>query len=171
MFQHNLDVLNKGYNPTFANLRGFRTIIDITLALGSSDDVHNWHVCEEYTFSDHRMIEFSVDFMAIQGPKVKKINWEHFARVFNVSETRYRLWNEEAIEKESADLVSAIKSALYRSTSLVNLKKQSANWMTNDLRKEKMEVIKLERAWWRNKTAESRDIFIEAQKEYRKKNF
>ena len=171
IFQYNISVLNRGHRPTFVNSRGHSSIIDLTLTLGKNEDIQNWHVCEEYHFSDHRMIEFSADFKASEFPKFKKINWEHFSKVFKVSDYKHHLWCDDVIEKEASSFETAINSALQLSTHLQKRKQFTPKWMNADLLREKRRVIKLEHTWWKNKTLENREAFNSAQKSFRKMTF
>ena len=128
-------MLNKGHRPTFVNSRGHSSIIDLTLTLGKNEDIQNWHVCEEYHFSDHRMIEFSADFKASEFPKFKKINWEHFSKVFKVSDCKH-------IEKEADSIETAINSAAHIRRKRNNSHERSGCLMTS--LEKKSRVIKLE---------------------------
>ena len=110
------------------------------------------------------MIEFSADFKASEFPKFKKINWEHFSKVFKVSDYKHHLWCDDVIEKEASSFETAINSALQLSTHLQKRKQFTPKWMNADLLREKRRVIKLEHTWWKNKTLENRVAFISAQK-------
>ncbi|XP_026316721.1 uncharacterized protein LOC113227862 [Hyposmocoma kahamanoa] len=70
LFTTNLQILNKGTTPTFVNKRS-RTIIDLTLASdGAANLVHDWHVSEEASLSDHRWIRFNLEtVIKVQQPK------------------------------------------------------------------------------------------------------
>lgn len=60
LFTTNLSIANVGAEPTFVTRR-CRTIIDLTLAAGSSPDtVKNWRVSDESSCSDHRWIRFEL---------------------------------------------------------------------------------------------------------------
>ena len=56
---YGLKVENIGKSPTFRG-RGSSTIIDVTLSM-NCDSVEGWKVVDEYQFTDHAMITFSLD--------------------------------------------------------------------------------------------------------------
>ena len=56
-----LEILNKGCEPTFVTSRS-QTVIDITLATPTiSSKITEWHVSTEPTMSDHRYIKFNIN--------------------------------------------------------------------------------------------------------------
>lgn len=68
----NLNIMNKGSEPTFVNRRS-RTIIDLTLATeAASRSISDWHVSSEASCSDHRWIRFDVQVNAV--PPIPKRN-------------------------------------------------------------------------------------------------
>ena len=64
-------MLNRGKKPTFVSSR-YKTHIDISLATADVNNVHSWHVKSDDLLTDHKMIEFVVDFSAVKAPLVKK---------------------------------------------------------------------------------------------------
>lgn len=80
----NLDLLNRGRAPTFANsIR--RKVIDLTLgSSGICNSVRNWRVSDEPSLSDHRHITFTVregtlrrEVTFFRNPRCT--NWSSFA--------------------------------------------------------------------------------------------
>ncbi|CAH2207459.1 jg17856, partial [Pararge aegeria aegeria] len=61
--------------PTPHPMGKYQTIIDLTLASNNiSDQIKNWHVCEELTLSDHRRISFELDLIKLQEIPEKQNN-------------------------------------------------------------------------------------------------
>jgi hypothetical protein len=76
----NLEILNRGNEPTFSNIAR-QEVIDITLgSLGLLDSIADWEVSVEPSMSDHRHILFtlrgSVPVPLIRNPK--GTNWDSF---------------------------------------------------------------------------------------------
>jgi len=76
----NLEILNRGNEPTFCNIAR-QEVIDITLvSLGLLDSIADWEVSVEPSLSDHRHILFtlrgSVPVPLIRNPK--GTNWDYF---------------------------------------------------------------------------------------------
>ncbi|XP_050681184.1 uncharacterized protein LOC126976726 [Leptidea sinapis] len=60
LFSTNLNILNRGSEPTYVTARA-QTIIDLTLATDHvSSLVNDWHVSDEPSCSDHRWIRFNL---------------------------------------------------------------------------------------------------------------
>ncbi|CAH3872825.1 unnamed protein product [Pieris brassicae] len=60
ILSNNLILANSGSEPTFVNARA-QTIIDLTMvSAGMSDHIHDWHVSNELSCSDHRWIRFAI---------------------------------------------------------------------------------------------------------------
>ena len=60
LFQTNLNIMNRGTEPTFVSSR-YQTIIDITLASHAAVNlIEGWHVSNEPSFADHRRVCFQI---------------------------------------------------------------------------------------------------------------
>ncbi|XP_071054977.1 uncharacterized protein [Onthophagus taurus] len=71
IFSSNLDILNRGSEPTFITARG-QSVIDIILAsMGISSSIHNWTVSDNVSMSDHRWITFDLGTIKI-GKNLKR---------------------------------------------------------------------------------------------------
>ena len=85
ILESNLEIMNKGNEPTFVNaVRG--EVIDLTLAnRKASDLVKKWHVSAEPTLSDHRYIRFDIEseevttLLADRNPR--KTDWDLYNEV------------------------------------------------------------------------------------------
>ena len=76
IFQYNMEILNKGSEPTFVSSR-YSTIIDLSLVIGSSKDVTSWMVNNIYQFSGHRLIEITLSLECSFNDvmKIRKTDW------------------------------------------------------------------------------------------------
>ena len=60
MVSTNLNILNKGYEPSFV-ITNRKEVIDLTLGTDKKGDLLiNWYVPDEISLSDHRYITFQV---------------------------------------------------------------------------------------------------------------
>ena len=77
----NLEVLNRGNDPTFV-IKDRKEVIDLTLASHSiSDLINNWKVSSEHSFSDHRYIEFVLNLSHSTPPpfyNLRKTDWSKY---------------------------------------------------------------------------------------------
>ena len=80
-------VCNWGNRPTFIT-KNRREILDITLTFGNiNDSIRDWRVSEEHSFSDYRLIEFSLGvgnniLRAIRN--FRNTNWDLYDRLTNL---------------------------------------------------------------------------------------
>ena len=66
--------------------------MDVTFATGNLiNRITNWHVSDEYNFSDHKTIEFNINFKALV------VDTEYR----NVRKTNWTMYREEVRKKES----------------------------------------------------------------------
>jgi len=111
-----LEIANQGNEPTFC-VRNKRTVIDVTLVTRSIlQEIHNWHVVSDDTFSDHRKIFFTIKNDK-QPPykrrNVKRTDWDTYQTDLSA---KVGMWigslNTPAdIERELNKLNSAITSS------------------------------------------------------------
>ena len=75
----NLEVVNQGSEPTFC-VGNKQTVIDVTLASRPMDqEIFNWKVKPEDTFSDHRKIQFTMKQdkrPSTRRRHIKRTNWD-----------------------------------------------------------------------------------------------
>ena len=122
LLENDLILLN-GSNtaPTFIGATSKEgTHIDITaVSLNTSPKYINWHLSNEVTLSDHRLIRFNYKYTSkvrIEQPwAFKKCNWDEFRANMNKNWTNPILWTIPIIEKEVEELLSDIKSSLKKS--------------------------------------------------------
>jgi ribosome-associated toxin RatA of RatAB toxin-antitoxin module len=79
---HDLVIKNTGKEFTFVNTMGHKTIIDITFTSRSLDDtIANWAVNTSESLSDHKRIEFNLEFdcsRTIESRNYNTANWGLF---------------------------------------------------------------------------------------------
>lgn len=148
----NLMVINSGRKPTFVNSTR-KECLDITLASCEiSDQIHSWRVADEETFSDHRLIKFSLrgSFQAKEPYRnPKKTNWNlyraHLRSRLSIINHLERYSLIEDLEKANKEVTSAIVEAYKLSCPLISPKPfgRGSAW-SNDLEKRKKELRK---AW------------------------
>ena len=86
ILQNQLSIMNQGQIPTFVGTRG-STIIDITLT-NRTHLVHDWMVNPNDQMSDHRRLEFSLDFEYRQTILTRSLNnadWEKFRKILQTT--------------------------------------------------------------------------------------
>ena len=167
IMEYQLTVLNKGNLPTFVSSRG-SSIIDVTLAYGSTDHFQSWHVRPDYWMSDHRCIEFQMKTEKVKSPTVRCIDWSKFRESINPVDSAYNLWTPETIEKEAAMLERIIKDALHVSTYFRPIRPKQKGWFSPDLQTMKNKVIALHRIMIHSKNcANARNDFLEASKSFK----
>ena len=146
IFQCNIEILNKGSDSTFVSSR-YSTIIDLTLAIGSTNDVASWSVIKKYQFSDHRLIEIDIliNNTFNEAFKISKTDWTLFQNLLQVNPITYNKWDINTIELETAQLLELLTSALKKSTYFTTIKSPWRNnkWWSESLFRLKTKVIKL----------------------------
>ena len=116
IFQHGLNILNKGSTPTFHSPVG-KSVIDITF---TSPDLlnftKNWEVLEESSLSDHKYIKFFITIPTqkiIEVRPLKHANWTLFTQELELPwEDEPINWDNHTIETELTYLYNRITSAL-----------------------------------------------------------
>ena len=101
-------------------------------------------------------------------PVIRKTNWETFSKCLNVENNLYNFWSQETIETEAKALTLIINKALNKSSYEIKLRPKGAKFWSNDLHKQRMEVIKLERISKIKKTAEAFEAYKAAKNAYTK---
>lgn len=147
-----LMVVNSGRQPTFVNAAR-KECLDVTLASCElSKLIHSWRVTEEETFSDHRLIKFSLrDSFQAKEPyrNPKKTNWNlyraHLRSMLSSIDHLDRYLTAEDLERANNEITSAIVEAYKLSCPLIKpkpLNRRSA-W-SDELERRKKELRK---AW------------------------
>ena len=128
-----LKVQNVGKEPTFVTKRAeinVKTNIDVTLTL-NFDDIIEWSVTNEITFSDHKEIAYKVDFRISNKARIiyqtKKLNVEKYNQ--DIREKLPEIPNvitKDWVNKSSKKLSEIITSCFIRNCPKIK-KKHSAN--------------------------------------------
>ena len=109
----NLEVVNQGCEPTFS-VGNKQTVIDVTLASRPMiQEICNWKVNPEDTFSDHRKIQFTLKQdkrPSIRRRNIKQTNWDVYERELNAQVGLWfgRVETPADIEQELTKVNSAI---------------------------------------------------------------
>ena len=165
--QNQLVVLNKGNVPTFQTSRA-KSVIDVTLAYGKYNHIHNWHVMEnQYFFSDHKGINFQMTIGHVPQPTVDVINFVKFKEELVVSEHSHSIWTAEAVESEALYLQQTINDALAKSIHKKAVTAKQAKFWTNELFALRGKVVRLNSIMMHNpNNPQSREEFLAAQKHF-----
>jgi ribosome-associated toxin RatA of RatAB toxin-antitoxin module len=123
---HDLVIKNIGKEFTFVNTMGHKTIIDITFTSRSLDEnIANWAVNTSESLSDHKRIEFNLDFdcsRTIESRNYNKANWGLFdsiiVRKTELLDPKIK-WDRPRLDLEAEKLEKTIKYALNKT--LLNL--------------------------------------------------
>ena len=170
---NNLAVVNTGYEPTFVTSRA-ETIIDITLVsepiLG---DISNWFVNKSYQFSDHRRLEFTLNFSStniVYTRNYKTANWQKFRTLLNAAKPWNPPlgWTRQVLDKEVTNFLDWIKDALELTCPIrmINFTKVKKTWWTNRLLTLKRYAKRLHRKFRNNRSEANHEQFKEARKKY-----
>jgi ribonuclease HI len=168
-----LDIANKGNDPTFVN-RNREEVIDITLVSGRiSHIIKDWKVNKQASLSDHRRIEFSLNMDAPTGAEhrnPRKTNWSKYDNELRTDIAcripTIRTVNQ--IEEVSSTLVQTIKQAYEKSCPISKNKNKSVPWWTKQIHVKRKEVTQ---SYWtarQSKQSEDWDKYYLLKKEYKK---
>ena len=113
-------VKNKGNTATFVTSRA-ETIIDLTLV---SDTIHNavtdWHVNKSYQFSDHRRLEFDLNYTCeniILTRNFRSADWQHFKAILDGLDRKSGwytpiAWSKQILDEEVTHFLQRVNIAL-----------------------------------------------------------
>ena len=122
---NNLTVQNTGRPPTFS-ARGTETAIDVTLTL-NVNNLKNWIVTDETTFSDHYAIRFGLSFTKPKNellPNLEKTDWTQFRHITEIETPTPTLISPQWIETETNSLTKLINKALRSTSPLISVNSQ-----------------------------------------------
>jgi ribonuclease HI len=130
ILQTDLDIMNVGDKPTFVNKRR-REVLDITLvSLALAGGVANWEVRGEDSFSDHRLIRFTVSLECARGPTVlrrlpKKTDWGKYSTVLDdklCTTLETEVCTVDDLERFSESLSKAVSDAIRASCPVARIR-------------------------------------------------
>ena len=149
IFQHSLEVENRGNTPTFSTLRGASlatSFIDITL----SRDVRvvDWFVDESFNNSDHNTLKYEI-LVSPDPPRLvrpwKRANWTRFTRIlasktFHVPE----VMSIKKLDKLVSSLYKNLNYALDKACPKRPAKSEESNlkWWNDKLTLESLKINK-----------------------------
>ena len=168
----NLFFCNEGVKPTFET-KTQRQVLDVTFITENLiNKIENWRVCDEFNFSDHKTIEFTVNFKAVTVDtsfrNVKKTNWTKYRE--EVKKKKEELLNNignDNLNEIAIKLEEVIISSYNKSYRLSHGKKfKKPVWWTHDLTISQREVRRLRRRVDRLRTDERFEEFRQARNEH-----
>ena len=169
-----LFVCNIGTKPTFETIIR-KEVLDVTFATGNLiNRITNWHVSDEYNFSDHKTIEFNINFKALvvdtEYRNVRKTNWTMYRE--EVRRKRDELLADKGndnLDSLAIKLEEVIVSAFHKSCRISQGKKfNKPPWWTAELTTSKKKVIRLKRRLDRLTTEERIADFRKARNDHSK---
>ena len=170
IMSYNAYILNWKKNiATFQSSRA-SSVIDISLAFGAYDDISDWKVETEYTFSFHKLITMKIGVKSKNSQKkvFPKINWKNFKETLKFEEVFYATWDKNTIENESQKVEEIINNTIKKCTTYHRVSTFKDSWWTQDLFIEKKKVKKLFYEKMRYRSAENEEKFSVAKKSYAK---
>ena len=167
-----LFICNIGTKPTFETIIR-KEVLDVTFATGNLiNRITNWHVSDEYNFSDHKTIEFTINFKALvvdtEYRNVRKTNWTMYRE--EVRRKRDELLADKGndnLDSLAIKLEEVLVSAFHKSCKVTKRKKFAMPpWWTPELKASKREVCRLERRLKRFWSEERLADFRKAKKDH-----
>jgi ribonuclease HI len=168
----NLFFCNEGVKPTFET-KTQRQVLDVTFVSEKLfNKIENWRVCDEFNFSDHKTIEFTINFKAVTVDtsyrNVKKTDWIKYRE--EVKNKRMELLDNignDDLDSIAIKLEEVIVSSYNNSCRLTQGKKfKKPVWWTYELTISQRKVRKLKRRIDRLRTEERFEEFRQARNEH-----
>ena len=150
IFENHLYVHNIGNEPTWM-ARGLSSIIDITLSLNlSDDDIQGWNVSVRQTFSDHKMITYTLgkpERTKIWSRNYAKAKWSVFKDFITANLGKPpSLWSETIADDALAHFYDIIEKAQNKSCPKHRVrKKESLIWWNQECENAKAHYLSLEK--------------------------
>ncbi|CAB4038284.1 Hypothetical predicted protein [Paramuricea clavata] len=178
IFKHHLHLLNKGFTPTFITRRA-SSIIDITLCSEElAPLLADWKVSQEFHFSDHRQISFTLPLVLPVLPKIwcfKRADWSKFEKELDSLSESWSppdSWSPNSLESEAGLLHKHLFAALGKSCPKTRpgapRSQKYPIWWTEDLSVSRCNVRRLERRARNSCSDADHDLFCEARREFKR---
>ena len=170
VLSNNLCIHNIGNKPTFVR-KGCETVIDATLSKNLKCDIVNWRVIDEFKFSDHLPIEFTLHVFREKEKNVldfNKCNFEKFRENLPKKKEFVNFWSISAIEKEAEFIEKSILTAINKSCPVKRPTIYKSRWWSEELNCKKFEVKKLAKKAWLTKAEDDWNNLKSANKVYSK---
>lgn len=149
-----LVIMNRGIEPTFIT-KTRKEVLDITLASCSiQSKIKRWHVSPEDSLSDHREINFIVDFSAVSDAlyrNPRNTDWNLFISLVRKSMSKFtnngNLDSQAKLDRATLELSNILLHAFHRACpGRVPTQKKNC-WWNNKLKRMKKEVRRLRRIY------------------------
>ncbi|KAH8269780.1 hypothetical protein KR018_005286, partial [Drosophila ironensis] len=143
-----LTISNEGEEPTYVGPTS-TNVLDLTLKTEGNTEVTEWRVLSRPSFSDHRYIEFRVEFNRsdhkLPRRNPRNTNWEKYGDIVNRKLPEPpRIESPEDIERALEKLNMILVQAFHKSCKLSRPKKSfRAAWWTRSLQNTRREVQEL----------------------------
>lgn len=149
----NLDILNKGKEPTFVN-RIRSQVLDVTFASQYSlDRITNWHISPQETLSDHKEINFKIQMERRDGVlyrNPKNTNWEMFSNHLQenlLDLPQSVITTTTDLDRAAENLTNALSNAYVSSYPGRRGKPRKNHWWNRELQTLKRECRRLYRQY------------------------
>lgn len=174
---NNLEIMNKGTEPTFVN-KIIKQVLDITLVSQEIQTrVHNWHVSPEITLSDHREINFILDYNTepdslFRNPR--KTDWTGFTEHVQIMLQPFSDFDDINSPKEldvaTRILSDTLRTAFYLACPGRVHSPNKSHWWNSKLKHLKKQTRRLRRIYDASKTNEAKSLnwsnFSKARDDY-----
>ena len=170
ILENDLHVLNEGCKPTFENAVR-KEVLDISMSNSNALNlINDWKVEDRHTQSDHKMITFTIDTnkkldLGLRR-NIKKTDWNGY-----VEELQGKIQvidvNEVDLDTAATFINEAIISSFENNCKLKPIVlRRDPPWWNKDLQSMKLNVRRLRKKYYRNRTQERHDAFQKADTEY-----
>ena len=174
ILQQDLIIANRGNEKTFVSSRG-SSIIDITLTTNSiASVVKGWEVNKEYQFSDHRRLEYSIEFCAtreIWTQNLKTANWEKFRILLQTSPKPSPpfQWTRRVLDEEVLWLQRKIQKCLEVACPhrKVKINRKPVKWWSKNLERLRKQTRKLEKCFQLTRDEIALEDFKTSRREFK----
>jgi hypothetical protein len=155
---NNLELLNVGNSPTWEK-EDSQDVIDITFCTQNiSDNIKNWQVLKNRSWSDHNIISMELDAIETSKEKFrnkKKTNWIGYraALAKRLSLPIRSIDSKEDLDREADFLTKSFLEAYHNNCKLIRRNtKTKRKWQSVELLNQRKEVRKLHNIARRRKT-------------------
>lgn len=138
IIENNLTIYNTGGEYTFQT-KNRKEVLDLTF--GSIKCLTDWEVSNEVSFSDHKYIDFSIDYANVVKNKFyrnpRKTDWDKFKRLISrkLGNKQFVLEDTEAIETSLNTIVDALTTSFRKSCPVSKTgTKKNQPWWSPELR-------------------------------------
>ena len=171
LIQHGLFVHNIGDVPTFTGT-GY-THIDVTMS-NIPNNITEWHVSDEPSHSDHRIIEFLlhdvVQHSTLPKRSIKKVNWNKVAQDITAAVPAEipTQWSAEMLDQHVTSLNNALRASLDIHAPRKGPAKKYTIWWDENCTRTKQAARTAERRMRRHPTSQHKRLLQEASAAYKK---